>query len=128
MFILLTLWAQESTSYKTEHSILKKEIFRISKNLKNYFDKCGQYPTTENGIENLTTCKVEKADVQNHVLKNEFGYVIVYKSDGNEYQLINIGDTVIYVAKVIENKEFFDIFQNDEEALKNLGLPSVKNR
>lgn len=82
----------EEIRWQLRRGDVKKNFIGTKIALDIYFDLCGKYPTTEEGLKLLlkpSSC-YKNAVLKEDALKNGHGIEFVYVSDGKQFRLISL--------------------------------------
>jgi len=82
----------EEIELRLRYEDIKKNLWLTRIVLGEYFDQCGNYPTTEEGLRLLlkpNSC-YKNAILKEDALKNGHGIEFVYISDGKQFRLISL--------------------------------------
>lgn len=93
LFLLFGLFPiVEEIRFQISRGGVKKNFIGAKIALDLYFDRCGKYPTTEEGLKLLlkpNDC-YKKAVLNEGDLKNGHGIEFLYISDGKQFRLISL--------------------------------------
>lgn len=110
-FATLCFFCYQSDNKKKhgEHRILSRRLSSINRQLKDYFKNCGEYPNYKKKVNAISSCDAIRFFDSNLNIKNEFGYMFLYESDGKTYRLEDQGNIFIY--KITNEKNSAEIIR-----------------
>lgn len=96
LFVLVLLFLIEpflvESFFWSKYTEAKINFSKVKIVLHEYYNQCGKYPTTEEGLKLLikaSSC-YKNAVIKEDALKNGHGIEFVYVSDGKQFRLISL--------------------------------------